>query len=376
MTFQTSKQFHVAGCKGAGDASTEQLGVINGYALKDMAAEEVYVRTMYLAHNGIDRDKEVMDDALLRDFARTLPGKGLFIKHPMSYDGDSGPGEGRFFASRVIEMSFDEARATLREPTMQWPAGSEKALLLEASFYTARTEDNKSLLTKIDAGVAGDVSIGFSASDRTPITDGSGDNENRIATRLHAPGEAYEGSLVWLGAQPGARIHKSATREEYNMDPKDKKIEQLEGDLKAAEQLVTETETKGAENKTKAATFDTVVKALGDENMKAETVVQLATDGKAYRDSLVEDIVTAKRHLKQGGDKDEDVTAAKALYDSWPLDAIKKEAAALTKQVPTGSSIDGGDPNNSGANEDDAQGKGEKVSDSGNPMKCSVIAGK
>ena len=378
MTFQTSKQFHVSGCKGASDASVEQLAVINGYALKEMTAGEVYVRTMYLAHNGIDRDKEVMDDALLRDFARTLPGKGLFIKHPMSWDGDSGPGEGRFFAADVKEMGFDEARQKLREPNLQWPVGNEKALLLEASFYAARTDDNKSLLTKIDAGIAGDVSIGFSASDSTPITDGS---DNRIAMRLHAPGEAFEGSLVWLGAQPGARIYKSATHadinEDNNVDLKDVKlkIEKLEGDVKAAEQLATEAETKGTENKTKAAAFDTVVAAVGKDSLDAKAIGDLAVDGLKYRDSLIDGIVTSKRHLKMVSDKEADVAAAKALYASWPIDSLKSEAESMAKQVPTGSQIDGGDPNNTGANEDDAD-SGEKAADFGNPFKTVAVAGK
>lgn len=373
MTLQASKQFHATGCKGAGDASAEQLAGINSYALKDMQADEVYVRTMYLAHNGIDRDKEVMDDALLRDFERTLPGKGLFIKHPMSYDGDSGPGEGRFFAARVLEMGFDEAREKLREPGMQWPASAEKALVLESSFYAARTDDNKSLLTKIDAGVAGDVSIGFNHAERAPITDG---NDNHIATRLHAPGEAYEGSLVWLGAQPGARIHKSAKPQEENDVDKDLKIKELEGDVEAAEKMATEAEAKATENQTKADAFDAIAKDLGDESMDAKQITQLAKEGKEYRDSLVDDIVANKRNLKQVGDSDEDVAAAKALYNSWPLAAIKSEATNMAKQVSGKSNIDGGNPNDTGADEEGGQHNSEKAGDFGNPFKTVAVAGK
>ena len=191
----------------AATPSADQLAAINRYAIEELAAADVYVRTMYLAHNAIDRDREVMDAALLDAFARTLPGKGLFVRHPTGFDGDSGPGEGRFFEARVQEMTIDAARALLNEPGLMWPPGETSARVLVASFYSIRTGENEALLAKIDAGVAGDVSIGFWASERSAILDANG---TRIATRLQAPGEALEASLVWLGAQPGARIRKAA----------------------------------------------------------------------------------------------------------------------------------------------------------------------
>ncbi len=191
-----------------GKATAEQLTQINKFALEEMTADDVYVRTAYLAHNGIDRDKEAFDDALLESFTASLPGKGLFVKHPMGYDGDTGPGVGRWFAAKVVSMSLDEARAALDTPNLQFPPSTQTAKLLEASYYMARTPKNAGLIADTDAGIAGDVSIGFRAADRAAIMDG----ENVIAYRLLPPGEAFEGSLVWLGAQPGARVHKSARR--------------------------------------------------------------------------------------------------------------------------------------------------------------------
>lgn len=193
-----------------GKPSAEQLAAINVYALDALTADQVYVRTAYLAHNGIDRDNEVFDGALLREFARSLPGKGLFVRHPGGWDGDSGPGVGRWFEARVVSMTVDEARAALREPNLQWPDGTEQAELLEASYYIPRSDKNADLITDVNAGVASDVSIGFRASQRTDIMDANGEV---IARRLHAPGEALEGSLVWLGAQPGARTVKSLERD-------------------------------------------------------------------------------------------------------------------------------------------------------------------
>ncbi len=363
-----NKQLHIVGLKGAGAPSAEQLSAVNQYALNELTADEVYVRTMYLAHNAIDRDREVMDAALLADFARTLPGKGLFVRHPTGWDGDSGPGEGRFFEARVLDMSLEEARKLLNEPRLVWPESEQQAKVLEATFYTVRIDENKALLAKMDAGVAGDVSIGFWASDRTAIMDASGE---RIASRLQAPGEALEASLVWLGAQPGARIHKHHNPEDPTVDPKELKIKQLGEDLAAATTLAEEAEAKAKTAATKAAGFDAIVKAVGNEELDAKTIGQLAADGLKYRATLVEEIIKAKRHMGLIGDNDASVNAAKSLYDTWPLEAIKAEAEGLVGKVIKGSQLDGGDPNETGADE-----HGAKGADPSNPLKNPLVTGK
>lgn len=104
MSFESTKQLRVVAVKAKGDGtpSIEQMQAINAFALKELKPEDVYVRSVYLAHNAIDRDREVFDDDLLNDFAATLPGKGFFVKHPQGWDGESGPGEGLWFEARVL----------------------------------------------------------------------------------------------------------------------------------------------------------------------------------------------------------------------------------------------------------------------------------
>lgn len=200
MSFQTSLK------QAGGSASNEALAQINQYALEPQTRDSVYVRTAYAGHNAIDRDGDVIDAALLHDIARTLPGKGFHIRHPIGADGDSGPGVGRVFEAKVVEKSHDEARLELWEPNLRFPDSDQPALLLEVSFYIPRTDKNEHLITDMDAGVAGDVSLGFRHGQRTEIFDVNG---NKVADRLNSPGEGYELSLVWLGAQPGARVHKA-----------------------------------------------------------------------------------------------------------------------------------------------------------------------
>ena len=317
--------------KAAGDASAEQLARIRAFTLADIPAEQLYVRTFALAHNAIDRDDEAFDDALLADFARTLPGKGLFIKHPTDWQGDSGPGEGLWFETELQHMGLDEARKLLGQPGLQWPPGITTATVLMAGAYMARTDENKGLLLKIDAGIATFVSIGFTAKRGGYFLDEQG--REMQARRLTSPGEALEGSLVWLGAQPGARAIKGANRNNSEEDT----------DMPTQQELdAANSKAADFENKLKAAqpSHDIVLKArtaLGDDAHLIEKPADLAETvkaGQAFRDSLVDDIVAAERHAGMCGDSEEEIAAAKAIYAGTALPILQARAKAAREKTP------------------------------------------
>lgn len=342
---QSYKQFRSIATKGAGDPSAQQLIAINMIALRELKTEEVYVRTAILAHNAIDRDNEAFDEKLLFDFARTLPGKGLFVKHPRSFDGDSGPGVGRWFEAKVVKMPLAEARELLREPNLKFPPGVSEAQLVEASYFVPRSEKNKDLIIDIDSGIAGDLSIGFSAAKRSPILD---DDGHEIASRLEAPGEGLEGSLVWLGAQPGARSIKSANKnnpdEVLNMKTLEELQKEVEAQNKTNGQLVEQNKTLTA----KAAQFDALAehKSVGMDLASNPEALAAAIDlGKTYHGSIIDDIISAKRLMGMVGDTDDDQKAAKAIYAGASTEALKSERAGLIKQLPAGTQLAGGDPN-------------------------------
>lgn len=331
--------------KAAGGVPTpEQMGAINALALVELKDSDVYVRTFYVAHNGIDRDLEVLDDTLLDDLARTLPGKGLFVRHPGGWDGDSGPGEGRWFAAKVVSMTPDKAREVLREPGLRFAPGTDTAKILEASAYIVHTPENKTLTLKIDGGVAGDVSIGFRANDRTGIKDGDG---NTIAQRLHAPGEAYEASLVWLGAQPGARAYKGA--QPINPDG------DLTMDTKQLETQLATANTKLADLTPKASRYEAIVKEIGGE--LADDPAQLGArvkEAQAFRKALVENIVRLERlaGVTKGDDKAA-VDAATKVYEGLPIEKLQALEGRMKAIAPKGAEpkVTGGDPNASGADD-------------------------
>lgn len=325
--------------KASGEPSAEQLTAIRAYTLRDFEPADIVVREFVLAHNGIDRDNEVFDEQLLADFARTLPGKGVFIRHPSGWDGDSGPPEGRAFGARVERMSFEAARTLLREPGLRFPPDRTEAQVLMASAYFVRTDENAALLTKMDAGIASDVSIGFGAK-RSPDPIRDADGRELSARRWVSPGEALEMSIVWLGAQPGARAVKSAKPEEETMDPVQKAA------LEAAEQKAAAAEKRAADHAKAAEQIEGLRKALGsDADALLAEPAQLAAfvaAGKAHREQLVDAIVTAERHAGITADSDEAVKSARDLYSGFPVE--KLQALAKRFERPGGSQIQPGDP--------------------------------
>jgi hypothetical protein len=324
--------------KSAGEPTAEQLSAIRRYTLAEIPADKLYVRTFVVAHNAIDRDNECFGEDVLADFARTLPGKGLHIKHPTGWDGDSGPAKGRWFGAQLVRMSHDEARALLREPAMKWPPGATDAVLLMGDAYKVRTAGNADLLDELDGGIAGDVSVGFGAKGPERVMDDSGIELN--VWRWKGPGEAFEASLVWLGAQPGARAVKSASRNtgaddmnlQEQLDAATTKAAGLQRDLDAA---------KPAADMVKGLRT-----ALGDHAHLVDKPDELAATVKAagvYRDQLIDEIVAAERKAGFCGDTDEDVTAAKAIYAGDPLDRLEARAKRLRGSVPV-PRVAGSDP--------------------------------
>ncbi|MDR3389931.1 MAG: hypothetical protein P4L92_23080 [Rudaea sp.] len=339
MTHEAAKSVHLR-VKSAGAPSDAQLALIRNYTLADMAADQLYVRSFALGHNCIDRDGEAFDEGLLTNFAASLPGKGAYIKHPTSWQGDGGPAEGRWFAANLQTMSLADARTFLREPGLMLPPDRNAVTLLMGDAYFAKTAENAPLLTKIDAGIAGDVSLGFSYDHSETIKDANG--LELQATRLMGPGEALEGSLVWLGAQPGARAVKSANSTSTQREDSAMDLKEAQTQLAAAQDQV--------KTLTPAATFATELKtALGTENAAlandAKALAAAVVAGQKYRSRLITELVAHDRQEGVVGDKPEDVADVTASYGALSLAHLEKLHAAAEKNAKGGSQIQGSDPN-------------------------------
>jgi hypothetical protein len=194
-------------------------------------------------------------------------------------------------------------------------------------------------LTEIDAGIVSDVSVGFTAKRGENIVDEAG--REMSARRLMSPGEALEGSLVWLGAQPGARAVKSAkTPPENEVD-----IKELFEAAKAANT------TLQSQLDAAAPSHDIVVKAraaLGEHAHlldKPELLGETAKAAASYRASLIDDIVAGERAAGMCGDTDEAVAAAKSFYAGSAIDALESRAKAARDRAGKSGTVTPSNPN-------------------------------
>jgi hypothetical protein len=185
------------------------LAKINRYALKQLTADEVFVRKYLMAHNVIDRDNERFPEKILDDFAATFPGKSFLIGHERG-----GPGKGLYFDASTEEMTPDQFKALTGEEA-RLPIDMQKVKVLWGWVYMLKAEFNESMIANIDAGIYRHASIGFKAADITPI---KGEYDNILYWEYVPPGEALEGSLVWLGAQPGATAQKGITEKDTSQN--------------------------------------------------------------------------------------------------------------------------------------------------------------
>lgn len=260
---------HETSLLGVKACGPEDLSVLSTaeYAGRPVTPDEVFVRGMLLCHDQLDRSFERFPQSYLQRFAETLPGKSVLTGHRSDL-----PPVGRFFAAGIerrreefpVPVTGRRRRERDQEhPTEKAsaaPAGFRSELLdvqyLGARFYFPRTQQTESLAAMLDLGVQKHVSIGFRYDDigcdlcggksylgaDCPHVFGWEAEDGRVATGTYGGrvelAEAMEGSIVYLGCQPLARIERLA--ESGELDPEREAQRGPEPDLvllKAAEAL-------------------------------------------------------------------------------------------------------------------------------------------
>lgn len=331
------KNFEGIKVVGSGKAiNDDQLQAINKFTLIDIPIEQLYVRKMRLAHNAIDRDEERFSDDILKDFANTLPGKSLLIGHQWGP-----PGKGLFYKAWIETKSIEEANEETGGKLIL-PKGVDKVKFLMTEFYTVKTDSKIELLADIDAGIIRHVSIGFDADKIVEVVD-----EKTGVTLYHeykSPGEAFEGSLVWLGAQPGTTITKTLKKDSVNIDKK------ITSKAKGATKMIKLLNMLGLDNEAseeaalkklnnliaRVKFIEPIVEALGGDDVTAEDVSkikELANDGKAYKKDLIDCQVKAERLLGRIDDTEESATERVKQLEVKTASEISDDVVFLGKQV-------------------------------------------
>lgn len=123
--------------------SEGDLEKISRYTRKKFSEEELYTFSVKLCNNDIDRDFERFSVSALHQLAKHFEGKTGIKDHSMKSDNQ---------LARIFEASVEkqEGRKT---------ADGEDLYFLCAKAYMVRTDENKSLITEIDAGIKKEVSV-------------------------------------------------------------------------------------------------------------------------------------------------------------------------------------------------------------------------
>ena len=336
MSAAARKAFGIKSCvlKAAASAGAEitpeMLAKINAFALVPLAVEDIYARKFLFCHSAIDRDNERFPEPLLDDFVNTFPGKSFLFAH----DRDEYLPLGLFFDASAEVMSPDQFKAlTGEEPLL--PESTTQVKVVWAWAYMLR-EHRKEIIDNIDAGVYRHVSIGFAAADIRPVKKDI--NGPTLYWEYVGPGETREGSLVWLGAQPGATAQKGM-KDQPNQTMEEKSMKTIIALLFGL----------GMKSITDTATEEQVaagIKSLIEE--KDAKIKALETDadlGKAYREKTVCAYVAAKQKLGEVADTEEareSLKSAASRFDfSFIVDEVKHLEKRVAEKFPATSQLDG-----------------------------------
>lgn len=183
----------------------EELTQINGYTRREFKAEELYVFSVVLCDNEIDRDLERFSIPALKKMAELFLGKTGIYNHSM----DTSTQNARIFHCETEQ--FPDRVTSCGEPYTR----------LVARAYLPRGEKNKGLILDLESGMKKEVSVGCSVgkaicsicgADRR--TEGCGHVPGEIyggvrcCTVLEEPTDAYEWSFVAVPAQREAGVIK------------------------------------------------------------------------------------------------------------------------------------------------------------------------
>ena len=199
----------------------EELAAIEGFARRTLSPEEIYVFSVVLCDNEIDRDGERFTLAALHTLAELFVGKTGIFDHSMKGRDQTA----RIFSARVETVSEKQT------------AGGEDYHRLVARAYMPRLAKNEDLIAEIETGIKKEVSVGCAVGRLTCSVCGADLKQkpcshikgrtysvNGKKARCHAlleePNDAYEWSFVAVPAQPLAGVTKSfsSQKEEVSME--------------------------------------------------------------------------------------------------------------------------------------------------------------
>lgn len=188
---------------------------IRQFTRKEFTADELYIFSLILCNNDIDRDYEKFSVSALNELAKLFIGKTGIRDHSMKAADQTA----RIFDTWVEKLPNRKT------------ADGEDFYVLRAKAYMVRSEENKSLITEIEAGIKKEVSVSCSMALSTCSVCGKSRKNSGCShingrkyggktcfSILSNAADAYEWSFVAVPAQREAGVTKSFNIEKGDSD--------------------------------------------------------------------------------------------------------------------------------------------------------------
>lgn len=240
---------------------------INRYTKSELNEDSVYIFSVVLCDNDIDRDYEKFSTQALKELSECFLGRTGIFDHSMKAENQK---------SRIFDTWVEKCDG-------KQTADGEKLCQLKAKAYMLKSPDNQSLIDEIEAGIKKEVSISCSMESAVCSICG---NDKRSGQCTHINGreysgkvaysvlegvkDAYEFSFVAVPAQRGAGVTKAFKIEKEDFDMTDI-IETIKGC--DAELTLSKAQTK----------------ALASELEKLNEDAQL---GREYKKALCNEVIS------------------------------------------------------------------------------------
>ncbi len=192
------------GTAAGGVCTGEELEAVNAFARTELKAGDVYMFSVLLCDNEVDRDFERFSESTLRELGELFVGVTGICDH----DWRSGNQVARIYRTELIT---DKDRTT---------SYGSPYVYLKGYAYMLRTESNAELIAEIDGGIKRETSVGCSVARSVCSICGE-----EIGACSHVKGrqyggkqccailegavDAYEWSFVAVPAQRGAGVIKN-----------------------------------------------------------------------------------------------------------------------------------------------------------------------
>ena len=285
----------------------EELGLINAYTRRELSADEVYVFSVVLCDNDVDRDGERFTVESLFELEKLFVGKTGIFDHDPSAKNQT---------ARIISCKVENVAS-------RTTATGDEYFCLKARAYLPRTEGNSELIAALDSGIVKEVSVGCAVGKilcsvcgedigMCPHRKGETYGGKLCCGELTEPYDAYEWSFVAVPAQKNAGVTKTAYGKEIDMEGIMKKL-----------------------SRGQSATFsDRDCKKLLEY---IDSLKQSAKDGVYYRDSLTSEVLRLSAAVQPGISREtmESVTKGMTVAQLKEFKtAFEKQRAELIPVAP------------------------------------------